>query len=133
MSNNKQSKKYEMIADRYQEIFNKQIQFTNKMGEQWKGKPFNCYNFIKLEFDLFYSIDNAIEELGEARRLLNRKAWKKSKIDLVRNKKKILEELIDAEKFINQCKILLGYNANDSFKFHMNKDKVNHKRQSKNY
>jgi dimeric dUTPase (all-alpha-NTP-PPase superfamily) len=101
------------------------------MLEQWKDKPFSCYNFTKQEFDLFYSIDNAIEELGEARRLLNRKSWKNAKITI--NRKKILEELIDAEKFINQCKLLLGFDVIESFNCHMKKDKINHKRQKRGY
>src|SRR5688500_17374037 len=85
------------IFDKLDEIFMDQKHFTNQINSQYKGQEFSCYHFDKGEFDIYYDINCAIEELVEAIRELNTKKWKQTRKQV--NRDKILEELVDCTKF----------------------------------
>jgi len=117
--------------DKLDEIFSEQKAFTNQINDQYKDNDFKCYNMDKFDYDIYYDLNCAIEELVEAIRELNTKKWKQKK--KVVDKKKVLEEMVDASKFIHQAIIRLGYNANDYFEMHKTKDEENKNRQKNGY
>lgn len=119
------------IWDKLDEIFTEALDFKNRIDKKFEGKPFNCYNFVKNEFDINYDLDCVIEEAVESKRLLNRKKWKDERIPL--DREKLLEELIDIDKFVIQAIIRLGYNANDFYLMHKKKHEKNIKRQEEGY
>lgn len=119
------------IFDKLDEIFMDQKEFTSQIDKQYFNKPFSCYNINKPDFDLYYDLNCAIEELVEAIRELNTKRWKQNK--RIVDKDKILEEIVDCTKFLNQAILRLGYNANDYYEKHKKKSKINRDRQKNNY
>jgi dimeric dUTPase (all-alpha-NTP-PPase superfamily) len=119
------------IFDKLDEIFMDQKAFTLQIDNEYKDKPFNCYNISKTDFDLYYDLNCAIEELVEAIRELNTKRWKRTK--KIVNKEKVLEEIVDCTKFLNQAILRLGYNANDFYELHKKKSGVNRDRQKSGY
>lgn len=119
------------VWDKLDEIFSEQKQFTSQIDKQYFDKPFSCYNFDKPDFDLYYDLNCAIEELVEAIRELNTKKWKQNK--KIIDKQKILEEIVDCTKFLNQAILRLGYNANDYYDMHKKKSGINTERQKNGY
>lgn len=125
-------KKY--AFDRLAQIFREQEIFTDRVYKPFKDKPFNCYNFDKETFDLFYTLVRASIELSEALKEIDdhTKIWKNSKGEPY-DKEKVLKELIDVAKFCHQAILFLGYNEDDYYKGHTTKTKINHKRQDNGY
>lgn len=119
------------IFDKLDEIFMDQREFTSQIDKQYFDQPFNCYNFDKKEYDLYYDLNCAIEELVEAIRELNTKKWKRERKTI--HKERILEEIVDATKFLNQAILRLGYNANDFYELHRKKSNINRERQKNGY
>lgn len=119
------------IFDKLDEIFRDQKEFTLQIDNQYKDNPFSCYNFDKSDFNLYYDLNCAIEELIEAIRELNTKKWKQTRKNV--NREKVLEEIVDATKFLNQAILRLGFNANDYYELHKKKSQINRDRQKNNY
>lgn len=119
------------LWDKLDEIFQKQLQFTNQIDGNYKDQSFSCYHFDKLEFDLYDDLNCAIQECCEAIKELNTKKWKKQKKEV--DRKKVLIEIVDATKFLHQAVIRLGYNSTDFYEAHKNKGKENDKRQKEGY
>jgi dimeric dUTPase (all-alpha-NTP-PPase superfamily) len=119
------------MFDKLDEIFSDQKMFTNQIDNQFKDQQFSCYNFDKADFDLYYDLNCAIEELIEAIRELNTKKWKQTRKQV--DKSKVLEEIVDATKFLNQAILRLGYNANDFYELHKKKSQINRDRQKNGY
>lgn len=117
--------------DRLDEIFNDQKAFTNQIDSKYKDQTFSCYNFNQLEFDLYDDLNCAIAEISEAIRELNTKKWREVKN--VVDKQKVLEEIVDCTKFLNQAILRLGYNSNDYYNMHVSKSGTNRKRQKNGY
>ena len=127
----KQEQERSLIFDKLDEIFQEQKQFKNQIEDQYKNNEFKCYNFEKFDYDIYYDLNCAIEELIEAIRELNTKKWKQKK--KIVDRKKVLEEIVDASKFMNQAILRLGYNANDYYELHKKKSEENRNRQKNNY
>ncbi len=120
------------LWDKLDEIFEEQRAFKIQMDSQFKDQNFSCYNIPQDNYDLLDDITNIIEEAIETRRLIvPRKKWSK-KIEPI-DRKKILEELIDINKFTIQAMIRLGYGAPDMYKAHKEKTEINKDRQKNNY
>jgi hypothetical protein len=120
------------LWDKLDEIFEEQRAFKIQIDSKFKGHHFSCYNIPQDNYDLLDDITNIIEEAIETRRLIvPRKKWSK-KIEPI-DRKKILEELIDINKFTIQAMIRLGYGAPDMYKAHKEKTEENKRRQENNY
>lgn len=119
------------VFDKLDEIFSDQREFCSQIDKQYFDKPFNCFNFVKDDFNLYYDLNCAIEELIEAIRELNTKKWKQTRKNV--DREKVLEEIVDATKFLNQAILRLGYNANDFYELHKKKSQVNRDRQKNGY
>jgi dimeric dUTPase (all-alpha-NTP-PPase superfamily) len=117
--------------DRLDDLFNEQKEFTNQIDSKFSNQEFSCYNFTREEYDIYDDLNCAIQEATEAIRELNTKKWK-SKRKIV-NKKKVLEEIVDCTKFLNQAMIRLGYNSNDFYNMHKKKSEINRERQRTGY
>lgn len=119
------------IWDKLDELFSQQKLFKEKIDSKFKEQSFGCYNITQEEYDLLDDISNIIEEAIECRKLINRKRWSEKKKPL--DKKALLEELIDVNKFTLQAIIRLGYGAPDMYKAHKEKTVVNDDRQKDGY
>jgi hypothetical protein len=119
------------IWDKLDEIFSQSLDFKNRIDSKFADKPFSCYNFEQNEFDINYDLDCVIEEAVEAKQLLNRKKWKDERHEV--DKQKLLEELIDIDKFVIQAILRLGFNACDVYEMHKKKYLKNIKRQEEGY
>lgn len=122
--------------DKLNEIIHDQELFTFQIYKQYKETPFSCYNFKKDHFDIYYTLDRANIEINEAKVLVDSKIWKKTTEQKALSKQKkemILEEIIDAQKFLNQAVIQLGYNTQDLYDMHKKKSDTNRIRQQNNY
>lgn len=122
------------IFDRLQQIFREQQIFTDRVYKPFNDLPFQCYNFDKETFDLFYTLVRAQIELSEAMSEIDKhtKIWKNDKGGPY-DKQKVLTELIDTAKFIHQAILFLGYTDDDYYLQHTKKNEKNHKRQNDGY
>lgn len=120
-----------MSYDRLHELFDDQKRFTKEIYTKFKEQPFYCYNFDKEHFDIYYSLVCAVDEVIEAKRLVDSKIWSIKRNEIP--KKILLEELVDASKFIMQTIQMLGYNSNDFYNMFMEKSEINRKRQREGY
>lgn len=121
------------VPDKLDEIMHDQSKFTDEIYDKYKGQPFSCFNFKEEYFKIWYSLMRAGSEIHEAAELVPSKLWKEVPPDFVLDRTKVLEEIIDAQKFINQAVQVLGYDSKEVFKMHMLKSKVNRKRQKDGY
>lgn len=120
--------------DKLDQIFADQKNFKQQIDSKFENQEFSCYNFKKQLFDIDYDLNNVITEAAEAKSLLRLKKWSEKDIELTLElREKILEELIDVSKFLNQAIINLGYSAADYYDMHMKKSEINKKRQKNNY
>lgn len=119
--------------DKLDEIFNDQKEFTEQIYNKFNDKNFECYNFDKETFDLYYTIQRAITELTEALKEIDdhTKIWKNDKTPYTKDK--VFTELVDSSKFIHQAIQMLGYHAKDYYEMHKEKTKINTERQKNNY
>lgn len=120
--------------DKLDQIMEDQKLFTNEIYSKFDGQPFSCYNFKQDHFDIYYTLDRAGIETNEAKNIVDSKIWKNSTKELTPElKTQILEEIIDAMKFLNQAVLQLGFSAADVYDMHMKKSKVNRNRQKDGY
>ena len=119
------------IWDKLDEIMSDQKVFDEEVNEQYKDQNFNCYNFRKNNFDVWYPLMRAQSEINEAADHVPSKTWKYSdNTELTKEQKyEILVEIIDAQKFLNKAIIQLGFNAQDVYETHMQKSITNRNRQ----
>lgn len=121
------------VPDKLDEIMHDQSKFTDEIYDKYEGQEFSCFNFIEQYFKIWYSLMRAGSEIHEAAELIPSKLWKEVPKDFVLDKEKVLEEIIDAQKFINQAIQILGFNSIDVYKMHMKKSEINRKRQKDGY
>lgn len=119
------------MFDKLDSIMSDQKNFDNEMNEQYKDQPFSCYNFTKENFDIWYPLMRAQCEINESSNLIPSKTWKNS--DKPLDKQKLLEEIIDAQKFLNKAIISLGFTAKDVYDMHVKKSQINRQRQKEGY
>lgn len=121
--------------DKLDEIMTDQKSFIEEVYTPYNNKLFSCYNFTQNNFNIWYSLMRAQSEVNEAAELIPSKTWKYSDNGEIskETKFKLLEEIIDAQKFLNQAIIRLGFNAQDVYEMHMKKSKINRKRQEEGY
>jgi len=121
------------VPDKLDEIMHDQKKFTDEIYSKYNGQEFSCYNFKEQYFKIWYSLMRAGSEIHEAAELVPSKLWKELPPDFVLDEKKVLEEIIDAQKFINQAVQILGFDSIEVFKMHVKKSEKNRKRQKDGY
>ena len=119
------------VYDKLDQIMITQRKFTDRIYNQYKNQHFSCYNFNRSRFDIWYSLVRASTEIHEASELIHSKIWSQNIKEF--NREKMLEEIVDCQKFLNQAILLLGFTAQDVYDMHMKKDKINIQRQENNY
>lgn len=121
------------VPDKLDEIMIDQKHFTREIYSKYEGQEFSCFNFVEEYFKIWYSLMRAGSEIHEAAELIPSKLWKELPPDFILDKEKVLEEIVDAQKFINQAIQALGFDSVDMYRKHLEKSNVNRKRQKDGY
>ena len=116
------------VPDKLDEIMIDQKHFTREIYSKYEGQEFSCFNFVEEYFKIWYSLMRAGSEIHEAAELIPSKLWKELPPDFILDKEKVLEEIVDAQKFINQAIQALGFDSVDMYRKHLEKSNVNRKR-----